>query len=559
MRKSHLVFALLAACGQGHPSQFFPGSAGKADGRYEVRDVGPLNLQLEQTIVADGFVPALRIESFGKTRVTVDLAGSDLYYAVVGPTKEVDDAPNQARVVAEGSTAASVTLAEAGVFHLLVGPRATLTTGEAPASFQVTARAHCDENCSHPTLPLAQFLAQEASALEPVLAQLGAQIDSVVSDPATRDGLKQKLASIKSTAATRDTDASRAFTLPLSQIEQLRALIGLSSTETPSKPDEVLTGDLNTLLGACEAVRSYPDPVNASLKDVGYGDFPNLSLHRCTITQSEHLAKLLTSLAVGNDSVARYRDADAHSPRELIQLLVNAGHRVEIATEHSYADFLSFTYKDANIRFPVWLDTGIVLPDGKNLIVPTGHSQIALRISGPDVNTSVRFYLGLSGAGFASYTQRRGQWSGLVANDTGSTVDGNSTRIFESLDVISHYLRRNRAEAAGLPRGGYGLVGVCNDSVALVEALTLHKVTSYPLLRDAKFDATRMEDGLDDALVSLPHDAAVQTQSDNSTQRDALRRILSMLPMELDSPDFIDEPLRAQMKTVSALLATSKR
>ena len=313
------------------------------------------------------------------------------------------------------------------------------------------------------------------------------------------------------------------------------AQFSVSFPQQASTPDQVVTGELTTLLGNCDAARSYPSVVTAQVPDLGYGHFPDFSLNQCEITQSAQLAQVLTSLSVGNGSSVTYKGATLNTPKDLMAALVASGHRIEIRNERAYANFVSFAYKQANIRFPVWIDTGIAMASGQNLVIPVGHTQQSFYISGPDVETRVAFYLGIDGAGFFSLTQRRPAWTGGVTYDIGATDDGASDRIMSTLDFAMHYLQRTRTEAttvaAGMPAEGYGFVGVCNDSVSLLESLTLGRATSYPLVRAKSLNtAARLNDGLDDALAAMPKDA-----DDAPVRSDILARVRKMLPLDLAS------------------------
>ena len=90
--------ALAPACGSStnEDFHFVPGSVGQNDSAaYELRDVGPLTLDFPRTVAATAYVPALRVESFGQTQISLKLTGSDLVYVVVGPATDVNAAPNQ--------------------------------------------------------------------------------------------------------------------------------------------------------------------------------------------------------------------------------------------------------------------------------------------------------------------------------------------------------------------------------------------------------------------------------------------------------------------------------
>jgi hypothetical protein len=146
------------------------------------------------------------------------------------------------------------------------------------------------------------------------------------------------------------------------------------------------------------------------------------------------------------------------------------------------------------------------------------------------------FYLGISGAAFFAQNQVRPEWTGEVLAPA-------STDAVATLDWAARYLARNRVEratvAAGLPADGYGFVGVCNDSNAVIELATMGTLSAFPLLRAASLDTEApLGDGLDDILHALPHDA------DNNDPPDAIRRIAAMTPARCAWDPHLDVQLK---------------
>ena len=336
----------------------------------------------------------------------------------------------------------------------------------------------------------------------------------------------------------------------------LRPALGQIPADPP-KPDQVVTGELTALLGACKPDRAVPAPIDARLPGVGYGQFPSRTLSPCQFAHAGKLAQVLTSLAANNGSAVTFKGETINSPRELFAALVASGHTIEVRNERMYANFLSATVGDRDLIWPVWIDTGIPLSNGQSLTIPVGHSGHAWRISGPIVNTRVMFYLGISGAGFFGQTDNRPAWSGMIAQ-TDVTVSGPGADydyLLSTADAASAYLRRNRVErttvAQGMPADGYGYVGVCNDSNATIELLTRGTTSTFPLLRAKALDATPdLGDGLDATVKALPKDG--DGLVDN---HDALRRAVAMQPFADGSPLMWDAVLGAQIATARRDLA----
>ncbi|MCC7539762.1 MAG: hypothetical protein IT379_26300, partial [Deltaproteobacteria bacterium] len=525
----------------------------------------PLETAGTQLVRIDGALSAYRVESYGAMELALDLRGrdgADAYLVVEGPLAgDGDDTiPGRGAVLAQDDdsgdgTDASlhVTLGEPGVYRIIAGTYESLGLGEAPYEATLDLEARCTARCTRPEIPASQLFAQlrASGKLDALLAQADGELARLVPDETLRGRLRAQLDGIVASSDFAGLD--RFPTVPLRAIGAVRPALGGLEADAP-QADAVTQGELTTLLGPCTANRALPSPVHPTLPEVRYGHFPNRALTACQVAHSQRLAQALTSLAADNGSVVEYRGESIRSADALIAALVRSGHRVEVRNERTYANFLSLAVGSADAKWPVWLDTGIPLADGRNLVVPMGHSHHAWRISGPDVDARVMFYLGVSGTAFFAQTGQRPGWTGDVARDVASTDDGEAAldRILRTLDASGRYLRRNRVEratvAAGMPADGYGFVGVCNDSNATLELATMGTITTFPLMRAAELDAApRLDDGLDDVVRALPHDGDVAPE-----RTDALRRVLAMTPLDLDSPVMPDELLRSQLREVAS-------
>jgi hypothetical protein len=482
---------------------------------------------------------ALRVEGFGATALALEAPGAQL--RVEGPLGDPEPPPGAGTIVDGAPDRLSVTLG-AGVYRVIVETGAD----------DVTLASSCSAGCARGSIS-AQALAARLIAsgeLQPLVDQLREKLALLAPDPTLRDQLDQQLGQL--VAGSDLSWLARFPTVPLAALGQLRPALGLVPAKPP-RPDQIVDGALGDLLGACDAPRALPDPIS-SLPGVAYGHFPNRALTDCQAARSDRLAQLLTSLAAQNGSRVTYAGQTLTTPEDLFAALVASGHTIVVRNERTYANFLSFAVDDGaaglDAEWPVWIDTGVALADGTTVTVPMGHSHQAWRITGPDVDARVMFYLGISGAGFFAETDRRPAWTGMSVSDQDDSAD----QVLATVAAAARYLRRNRAErttlAAGLPADGYGFLGVCNDSNATVEYLTRGTITAFPLLRAASLDAQASGDeGLDPVFRALPHDADQPPAHD-----DGLRRILAMTPHPLGSPLFPDDTLRAQLDEAAAEL-----
>jgi len=546
-----LAASLLAACTSADkaPGHWVPG---KGDGAFDLVEAGPVDGKVD--IRFDHRVPAYRVESFGGTKLSVDLAGhdTDTYLVVEGPLAKDGDgvAVGAGTVIAENDddngTDAHVELSldQPGVYRILAGTHDSLGQGQA-ATGSATLAVTCSANCWRPMIDQKTFV--HALQQNPAFGEYAkAEIQKLIPDPTAAQQMAAQLDAML--ADPNLTGLDRFPTIPLSAIGTLRPALGAIPSSTPA-PDDVVTGELTELLGACTPDRSLPAEING-LPGVRYGQFPSKTLSPCQFAHAGKLAHILTSLAAQNGSQVTFKGQTITSPRELFAALVASGHTIEVRNERMYANFLSLIVGDKDLIWPVWLDTGIPLSTGDSFDIPVGHSGHAWRISGPIVNTRVMFYLGVSGAGFFGQTDARPAWSGTVAaTDVVATASENTDYLLATVDAASAYLRRNRIErstvAQGMPADGYGYVGVCNDSNATIEYATRGTITAFPLLRAAELDSQPdLGDGLDDVMRALPKDG-----DGLPDPQDALRRAVSMQPFPDGSPLMWDAALGKQIAT----------
>jgi hypothetical protein len=552
------LLTALAACtgsdkdgGAWHP--------GKGDGNFDLVERGPAPIGGSVVVELDHRVPAFRVEAFGDARLTIDLkgkGGTDPYVVIEGPLARGGDgvAPGTGDVVADDddggygtNSQLEVTLREPGVYRILAGTYESMALAEAPAG-TVELAVSCAAGCLRPGVDQKTFVRTIQAGAGPAFGELArGRLAEMLHDPALAEAVGAQLDAILADPELRGLE--RFPVIPLAQVGTFRPALGALDADAP-EPDAVVTGELGELLGACDPTRGDPSPVDPRLPGVGYGHFANRALSPCQAAHAPGLAQVLTSLAAGNGSSVTFRGETITTPAALFAALVASGHTIEIRNERTYANFISLALADRDVVWPVWLDTGLRLSTGESLVIPVGHSHHAWRITGPQVDTRVMFYLGVSGAGFFGQTQTRPAWTGEITSAT-TTVTRASGADYDYLlataDAAAAYLRRNRTEratvAAGMPADGYGFVGVCNDSNAAVEYVTRGTISTFPLLRAEELDgAPDLGDGLDDAVRTLPNDG-----DRIADPADALRRALAMQPFAADSPALFDAALAAQL------------
>lgn len=536
-------------------------------------EVGPLPLDKEVDLDAPR---AYRIESFGDLALEVDVAfttGKKLPPNLVALSIEGPFvAPHYGDDVAPGSgprivvalskpksnaVRASARLEAAGVYRVLPA------TAE-DASF----RAKCLANCSRKALDPDQILERlkTSERLSKFRQELRAAAENMIRDTDLREQFIDHVhnAIEKKTLHVRE----RFPTVPVLSTFSPKLRPSFPGVEGKRKPNvRVFEGeDLFMLLGDCDADRTkLPDLVapkekDKTLENLRYGHYLDQSLTNCEIAHSKRLADMLTSLAANNGSRISYKAKTAEkkiieTPEALLSALVGDGYQIELRNERVYADFVALAIDGYNSRWPLWVDTGVPMKSGETFKTPMGHSQLSWYITGPNLQARVAFFLGMYGTGFFPLIEKRPAWTGMRALYSYSSKNEKQRKIIlKSAELGSSYYKyaRDVVSKLKLPSSGYGYIGVCNDSVAVIEQITQGTISTYPLVRALEMDPDDEPADLKAGFAGLPHDADTALhllRTDRNTQKDVLNRMTLMIPFEhLRDLDQVDKDLRAEMR-----------
>lgn len=470
-------------------------------------------------------VTSLRMNGFGKTRIQVTARSADGSFAPVlaveGPI------PGKPKVVASkigrkatGATL-DVVLEERGAYRILVGTSSSFK-GKAGAAGGVVVDAKCVENCALPEIPLADVLADLKSKVgaETLERALDAHLAQSVQDP----DLRAKIAGGVHQAVAGGADVSTLPIVPMSALGAAQVIFdhAPSKGEKPAEGPSVVS--LDDVKKDCKVERSALSPVNAALPGLEYGEPADYSYDDCSLARLEGLARALNSVSLGNggalvDGDARYESVDA-----VVRMLVESGHRVVVDNSRYYADFLGLNYQGKTIMAPVWVDTGITIPGGGTLRIPAPHAHHNVFVDGPVFRGQLKFYLGAFGGGtaFRAQSNLTRHWSGGRAQYTYDSAK-DAEKVVKILSLAGGLRKKWQAEGRSLPNDGYGTLGVCTDSTAVLEQAMEGKVTLFPL---AHPKVETPKDDLDRVLQKLPSDLA------GFEPGDATRRIRSSIPFD---------------------------
>ena len=311
-----------------------------------------------------------------------------------------------------------------------------------------------------------------------------------------------------------------------------------------------------------------PTPINQRL-------FPDLHIGwgsaKCTNTKGEIIrnrmfAVLLNRLAynyynkeqgIDEEFVVKFAGIHINTPHSFLWALLETGHEVEVCPRSAITTFgvgACVKEKDGswtNIPLSYFFRTGYENESGRPAHAGVPHGGMDLTISGPLVGKkskcNIQFYMAIEGmCGWHSNHNADVPW--IVA--TASTEPYSKEKALQAVRMAS--LLSVTFNAIGteqnLPFGGYGVLGVCNDTAALLDQAIRGTTNMYPLvstgrylmhiakrlvaLRIGLFNDPKLEEELKDIqqMIAAIMDISSDLQASPSNALDATRRYLACLP-----------------------------
>jgi hypothetical protein len=296
------------------------------------------------------------------------------------------------------------------------------------------------------------------------------------------------------------------------------------------------------------------------------GDVPNAGMSDAAAKQNIVLAEIVDRLAdnAGKPQkerfVVEHRGGRYTSLPHFIEALQKDGYTVEAKITHRVADFVALKTKapDGSILdVPVaaMVKTGVKDAKGREAVLPSVHSEVVFSIragahsSDPKLEGDIKWYQGVPNTGFfPCETMRKSTWTGTTTAATIPAQDGLKAITLAGVlaDVIQDVSHKE-----GLAMAGYGVTGVCNDSVAILQQAMTGQVTGYPLfMRDAvllKEIDLRLNDTnrTDDSALKTLKAAIVAVPSDDAPNATSTTRALASIPWPAgQAPFFSTETAR---------------
>jgi hypothetical protein len=355
---------------------------------------------------------------------------------------------------------------------------------------------------------------------------------------------------------TRLTDVLKLDPAAMSQgFKALNAHHAMNSQETGAVPTEanvsrsVNLDDMDSI--AWERPEVAPKQIAPGLWQ---GSLPS-DLPDAQAKTNSIVANTLDQLARNADAPegekfqATYKGEQFDNIDGFLQALKNDGHEVEVVAVQRVANFADLKTKGPegqwmDVPAPLFVDTGIEGADGETANVPAIHSELVLRIRNHDnpegINADVKWYQGIERTGFYPVgLTAQPEWAGWDERPVATGDKAIETMRLAGLfaDVVS-----DTAAEQGLARGGYGMTGVCNDSVALIEHAITGSTQAYPLLMQDERLLPELQERLQgsnaadaqrlmDSVRALPSDS-----TPNETQQE---RALKSIPWGEGNAPFV--------------------
>lgn len=477
------------------------------------------NLQLNLKSFAPDTQLKYRYHSFGKTRlkIVMQLASSEIDSTQNLSIEVIPEIPNNNSSTLLIYPKKSHT---AGVFTYELFLKQAGTYWLLPSKSQKTWRVSCLSGCGRQEVSINELVSslnseEKTYFIQKITKFLTLKFPQI-------EGSELIVEKLIKGITQKDLNFLERFPIlpPIFELNDYRKLLLLVLAKDNNYNTDNLPGSWSEIIEQFTfSSRPQPEPITPELPNIKYGHFISETVPLKMVTQNYAVAAIMTKLA--EEKGYRLRFPTAHGSfvtvtnlEEFLQVLWRTGHHIELRDDRTFANFISFTYGEQYIRWPVWFHTSVVNEQNEELIFPAPHSQFVWQITGPIVNARVNFFLGIHGLNFfPKLDEERPQWTGFASKIqiTDETLS-NKALIKKATDRAGVYLRRVRQEAVlyskDYPVDGYGFIGICNDSSAIVESAISETTSFYPLFRSAQLEElSKVYDGLEGILSKLPNDS----------------------------------------------------
>lgn len=184
-------------------------------------------------------------------------------------------------------------------------------------------------------------------------------------------------------------------------------------------------------------------------------------------------------------------------PEQLLQALVDCGHKVEVCPRVITTNFgLQLCVREEDNSFTsipttLFLLTGVERPkDSQPCYFGAPHGGMDVRISGPIIGKTkeawIQFYVAITGlCGFYPDEDQDTPWAAKTS--LAEPYDSKDMVRAVQMCALTAVTFNRIASEKNLPFGGYGALGMCNDSSTLIDFALRGKTNAYPLLSTGRY------------------------------------------------------------------------
>ncbi|MBF0442573.1 MAG: hypothetical protein HQK54_11760, partial [Oligoflexales bacterium] len=209
---------------------------------------------------------------------------------------------------------------------------------------------------------------------------------------------------------------------------------------------------------------------------------------------SEVIERLSTNIAAERKKQFRviYNGRAYARLDHFLRALSENGHEMTAMVRHYIAPFIPAYVKTEDgsslaIAAAVFQRTGIWHGNEREAILPPIHSEIVFSVksgrktAGQRINAAMRYFQGVPKMGFyGEKSTKIENWLGLKVSDRFSGEEAHRALLLAGYLVD---MNRTLVYRKKLIADGWGTVGVCNDSVAIVQMAVKGYVNSYPIFK----------------------------------------------------------------------------
>jgi hypothetical protein len=180
-------------------------------------------------------------------------------------------------------------------------------------------------------------------------------------------------------------------------------------------------------------------------------------------------------------------------PEKLLQAFMHNGHTVEVCPRTRVTAFgAAFCVKEedgswSHIPLACTMRTGYErYSDNKSVFFAAPHGGLDVSIQGPLIKADLQFFVAIEGlCAFHSNHQVAAPWTKNVAlSEVYSNAQALQAVRMAALTAVAF---TTIATDMKLPFGGYGILGMCNDTAALIDLSVRGETNTFPLLSTGRY------------------------------------------------------------------------